>query len=85
MCLLSSAPFTRASAGYVGYSDGWQDFTRHGRMTYTFPREEDGNVALVGEIAAAEGVLALAFTDTSEGARTLAADSQSLRVCAPSS
>lgn len=38
-------PFARGSAGYVGFSDGWQDFAKNGAMTWTFPRAEDGNVA----------------------------------------
>ncbi|WP_243094694.1 glycoside hydrolase family 15 protein [Thermus thalpophilus] len=65
-------PFQRGSAGYVGFSDGWQDFARHGRMTWTFPRAEDGNVALMGELSEAKGVLALAFAPSPEGALTLA-------------
>jgi glucoamylase len=27
----------RASAGYVGFSDGWQDFARNGAMTWSYP------------------------------------------------
>jgi Glucodextranase, domain N/Transketolase, thiamine diphosphate binding domain len=48
VCLMNSTPFARASAGYVGYSDGWQDFSRNGRMTQTFVRAEDGNIHLEG-------------------------------------
>ena len=44
-------------------------------MSYEFRRAEDGNVALMGELASAEGVLALGFAETPEGARTLAASS----------
>jgi glucoamylase len=29
--LTSDCGFSRTSAGYVGYSDGWQDFSRHGK------------------------------------------------------
>ncbi|BCZ93028.1 glucan 1,4-alpha-glucosidase (plasmid) [Thermus thermophilus] len=65
-------PFTRGSAGYVGFSDGWQDFAKNGAMTWTFPRAEDGNVALMGEVREAKGTLALAFATTPEGAKTLA-------------
>jgi len=65
-------PFARGSAGYVGFSDGWQDFARNGAMTWTFPRAEDGNVALIGEVLEAKGTLALAFASTPEGAKTLA-------------
>lgn len=75
LCLMGNSPFSRASAGYVGYSDGWQDFDRNGRMIYEFPQAEDGNVALMGEMVTPEGVLALAFADSPEGARTLAASS----------
>jgi glucoamylase len=77
LCLFGDTNFARASAGYVGYSDGWQDFERNGAMTYTFARAEGGNVALMAELAASEGVLALGFAQTPEGARTLAASSLS--------
>ena len=73
LCLLAGCGFARASAGYVGASDGWQDFARHGQMTWQFGRATDGNVALIGELEAAEGVLALAFAESPQGARTLAA------------
>ena len=75
LCLLADAGFTRASAGYVGASDGWQDFAANGKMTYAFDRAGPGNVALTGEAGAAHGVLALGFAETPEGARTLAASS----------
>jgi len=68
--LLADAGFRRASAGYVGYSDGWQDFARNGTMTYSFARAEAGNVALIGECVTSEGVLALAFAQTPEGAHS---------------
>ena len=70
--LASDCGFSRTSAGYVGHSDGWQDFSRNGTMRWTFSEALDGNVALMGELASPEGVLALAFADTPEGARTLA-------------
>src|SRR5512142_2225643 len=47
LALRASDGFTRASAGFVGASDGWQDFTHNGCMTWTFDRAEDGNVALM--------------------------------------
>lgn len=64
--------FERASAGYVGFSDGWQDFAQHGQMTWTFERAANGNVALLGELARPRGVLGLAFARTPTGAKTLA-------------
>ena len=73
--LSSSCGFSRTSAGYVGFSDGWQDFHRNGAMQWTYGEALDGNVALMGELASTEGVLAIAFADTLEGARTLARSS----------
>ena len=67
--------FSRASAGYVGTSDGWQDFARNGRMEWTYRRAENGNVALMGELARPRGVLALAFAETAQGAGVLARSS----------
>src|SRR5262245_18910561 len=52
LCLTTDAGFSRSSAGYVGASDGWQDFARNGRMTWTYPEALEGNVALVGELDA---------------------------------
>jgi glucoamylase len=72
LCLACDPQFERASAGYVGTSDGWQDFARHGRMTWTFSRAEEGNVALMAELKPGPSVLALAFAHTPAGARTLA-------------
>jgi len=73
LSVVGAPPFRRASAGYVGASDGWQDFARNGRMTYTFSRAEDGNIALMGQAGARSGILALGFSQTPKGARTLAA------------
>jgi glucoamylase len=73
LCLLADGGFERASAGYVGFSDGWQDFARNGRMTWEFEQASDGNVALMGELRRAEGTLALGFAESPAGARTLAA------------
>lgn len=64
--------FTRSSAGFVGTSDGWQDFDRHGAMTWDHDLAGPGNVALMGELGATTGTLALAFATTREGATTLA-------------
>ncbi|MHA6692396.1 glycoside hydrolase family 15 protein [Devosia sp. A449] len=75
LCLRSDAGFSRSSAGYVGFSDGWQDFSKNGAMTWTYPLAGDGNVALLGELAANSGTLALSFAETLDGARTLARSS----------
>ena len=50
LALACSAPWVNCSAGFVGISDGWQDLSRHKRMTWQYARAENGNVALVGEI-----------------------------------
>jgi len=75
LCLASDCGYARTSAGYVGVSDGWQDFARNGAMTWTHPLAEDGNVALLGELTRCEGVLALGFADGVQGAETLARSS----------
>ena len=62
LALACSAPWLKGSAGYVGASDGWQDLSRHKRLTWAYERAEDGNVALTGEVdlGACGGVFALA-------------------------
>ncbi len=62
----------RASAGFVGVSDGWQDFAAHGAMTWTYTQAGPGNVALLGELSQRQVVLALGFGGDREAAATLA-------------
>jgi len=61
LCLLSSTGFRARSVGFVGVSDGWQDLTRHGELTWSYTLAEDGNVALTGELETGEGELVLAL------------------------
>ena len=72
LALACSVPWLGRSAGFVGYSDGWQDISRNKRMTWFYPRAEKGNVALVGEIDLHDGlgefVLALGFGGNSSEA-----------------
>ena len=75
VALCDERSFSRASAGFVGTSDGWQDFSRHGHMTWTYEHAEHGNVALMAELAEPRGVLALALANSVTGARTLARSS----------
>ena len=66
----------RASAGFVGASDGWQDFARNGGLTWQYDSAGPGNVALVGELPR-QAVLALGFGSSTESAATLALTSAS--------
>ena len=61
----------RTSAGYVGASDGWQDFSRNGRMEWQYGHAGPGNVALTGELPR-QATLALGFAGSKESAATLA-------------
>jgi glucoamylase len=61
----------RASCGFVGTSDGWQDFARNGAMTWEYADAGPGNVALTGELPR-KAVLALGFGSSTESAATLA-------------
>jgi glucoamylase len=63
--------FGRASAGYVGSSDGWQDFAHNGALTWEYTTAGPGNVALIGELPR-QAVLALGFGSSPESAATLA-------------
>ena len=70
----------RASAGYVGVSDGWQDFARNGAMSWQYPRAGPGNVALLGELPA-RATLALGFASSYRRG----GDARRLRALQPSS
>jgi glucoamylase len=61
----------RASAGYVGSSDGWHDFAHNGAMTWEYDSAGPGNVALLGELPR-QAVLALGIGSSPESAATLA-------------
>ena len=50
LALASSGGWGKRSAGFVGFSDGWQDIARNFQMTWEYARAENGNVALTGEI-----------------------------------
>jgi glucoamylase len=68
MALACSAPWAARSVGFVGVSDGWQQLRADTRLTRTYLRAENGNVALTGQIdlqaAAGTCVLALGFGPT---------------------
>jgi glucoamylase len=71
VCLTASTPLVNLSCGYVGSSDGWQDLHRNGGLTYHFANADNGTVAITAEAAGSEGVLALGFSESVRGTRTL--------------
>jgi len=65
LALACSVPWIERSVGFVGASDGWQDLSRHKKMTWAYDRAENGNVALTAEVdlqrSSAEFLLTLGF------------------------
>jgi len=76
LALASSLAWGACSAGYVGFSDGWQQLQHGGALDPACRRAEDGNVALTGEIgfSAADhtALLALGFGASPEEAADVA-------------
>ncbi|MGC1417538.1 MAG: glycoside hydrolase family 15 protein [Candidatus Acidiferrum sp.] len=67
LAMAATAPFSRASCGYVGRSDGWTDLADNFQMDWEFDHATDGNIALMGELDLSnhrEFTLGLAFGDT---------------------
>lgn len=73
LALAATLPFSRASCGYVGRSDGWTDLHADYQMDWEFDRASDGNIALTGELPLAssrEFTLGLAFGESEHHAIT---------------
>ena len=70
LALASEPPPLRQGVGYVGTSDGWQDFAANGRMAWTYQQAGPGNVAGMTELELDGGTaqLALAFGSRPEEA-----------------
>ena len=66
-----SDAWQRCSAGCSEESDGWQDFNRHGRMTWEYDSAGPAAVALTGELPRS-ATLSLGFAMTPQAAATLA-------------
>ena len=68
LALASTAPWLARSVGFVGMSDGWQELQANKRLSQTYTRAENGNVAVTGEIdlGSSNGtfVMALGFGPT---------------------
>lgn len=81
--VVSSTPFQSVSAGYVGFSDGWQDLSKNFRLTQTSPQAGPGNIAMTGELSGGAGSeftvdLALSFGESQSEAQTYAQTSLSV-------
>lgn len=50
LVLAADCGFARASCGYVGASDGWQDLRHNFQMDWEFGSALEGNIAVMGEI-----------------------------------
>jgi glucoamylase len=63
MALACSCPWLNRSVGFVGFSDGWQDVSHNGRMSWRWERAENGNIALTAEVdlGASKGDLVVAL------------------------
>jgi glucoamylase len=72
LCLAASMPIEHLSCGFVGASDGWQDLSRHGALTYQFQSARHGSVAITGQASRHHGILALGFASGPAGAHTRA-------------
>ena len=68
LCLATNGTLRSMSCGFVGASDGWQDLSRHGALTYGFQSAIAGTVAITAEASHHRGVLALGFGATPRGA-----------------
>ncbi len=83
VAVLSSAAYTQQSAGLVGVDDGWQDVSKHGRLTNARKQVGPANIALTAELALPQQPsvnfdIAIGFGPTHEAA--VMAAQQSLQV-----
>ncbi len=80
LAMSADCGFSRASCGFVGTSDGYQDVTRHYGMQWSYGSALNGNIALIGEIDLAANpqfVLAVGMGSGAHSALTRAAVSLS--------
>ncbi|PYP83102.1 MAG: glucan 1,4-alpha-glucosidase [Candidatus Angelobacter sp. Gp1-AA117] len=73
--------FRRASCGFVGFSDGWQDINNNFTMDWEFERAENGNVAVMAEIDLSKGsefTIGIAFGDGLHAATSILSQSLAL-------
>jgi glucoamylase len=73
LAMAASHPFSRASVGYAGRSDGWTDLADGLQMDWEFDQATNGNIALTGEIDLSqtqEFILGVAFGNSLHRATT---------------
>lgn len=73
LALGAEGGFVRASCGYAGASDGWQDLHDNLQLDWEFDCALDGNIAVIGEVDVAarpEFTVAVAFGDAQHAAVT---------------
>jgi glucoamylase len=66
IAMTADCGFSRASCGFVGASDGWQDLKQNFTMDWEFGSAMNGNIAVMGEINPAsvrEFTVAIGFGD----------------------
>ncbi|HXP09379.1 MAG TPA: glycoside hydrolase family 15 protein, partial [Acidobacteriaceae bacterium] len=75
LVMAANCGFQRASCGFVGRSDAWQDLMDNFQMDWQFGSAFDGNIALTGEIDVnlhREFVIAISFGEGHHSALTTA-------------
>ncbi len=75
LVMAANCGFSRASCGFAGRSDGWQDLMENFQMDWQFGSAMDGNIALTGEIDVnlhREFVIAISFGEGHHSALTTA-------------
>ena len=81
--LVSSTQYRVVGAGYVGFSDGYQDISKNFLLTQTSPTAGPGNIALTGELPVGPDQdntydFALSFGSSQEEAQVFAQTSLSV-------
>lgn len=67
LALTADVSITKASVGYVGSSDGWQDLSNGGGLDWEFDCAPEGNIAFTGELdlsRAGEFTVVLSFSSS---------------------
>jgi glucoamylase len=74
LAILAGTGFSSTNAGYVGFSDAWQDVSRNGQLTWNHSQALDGNVAVSGSLNSTHGMVVVGFGPTVKAAKQVAAE-----------